>query len=62
MTGGGEGSDVFVCAAEGLQRYWVTEYMNPSLQVAGTLDTSLGEDKILCEFSEGTGRMILTRT
>ena len=48
--------------ARGLGRFWMTTRADPTTQTGGSVDTSLGADAMLCEFANGAGRMIFTRT
>eukprot|EP00549_Striatella_unipunctata_P018964 CAMPEP_0118687782 /NCGR_PEP_ID=MMETSP0800-20121206/8570_1 /TAXON_ID=210618 ORGANISM="Striatella unipunctata, Strain CCMP2910" /NCGR_SAMPLE_ID=MMETSP0800 /ASSEMBLY_ACC=CAM_ASM_000638 /LENGTH=620 /DNA_ID=CAMNT_0006584997 /DNA_START=413 /DNA_END=2275 /DNA_ORIENTATION=+ len=65
MTGGGAGSDIFVCSSEGLRRFVVTAKTNPSSQSTEiiTEDAANAEEiKNLCVLEAGSGRMTFTRT
>ena len=68
MTGGGAGSDIFVCSAEGLRRFLVTVRDNPAntAQSAETIvedaaDAEAIKNLCVIDTESGTGRMTFTR-
>jgi len=68
MNGGGAGSDIFACSAEGLRRFLVTERDNPGTSASSTEtivedaeDAEIVKNLCVLDTEAGTGRMTFTR-